>query len=97
MVSVLFTEILWSGGRVVFDLEVLILKYNKTYPYLLSLLHPSVHNIHFLNTFDFQSGHIEKMKVCLSLLFIMGIDDEFNSIYYTLFENFKILSDLISI
>ena len=47
-----FSEILWSGGRFCFlkwgfsDSEVLILKYNKTYPYLLSLLHPSVQAYH---------------------------------------------------
>ena len=35
-----------------FDLEVLMLKYNKTYPYLLSLLHPSVqvyYSISYIN------------------------------------------------
>ena len=47
MVSVLFSEILWLGGRFLFfifyfEAEVLMLKYNKTYPYLLSFLHPSV-------------------------------------------------------
>ena len=31
-----------------FDLEVLMLKYNKTYPYLLSLLHPSVQAYHII-------------------------------------------------
>ena len=30
------------GREGFFDLEVLMLKYNKIYPYLLSLLHPSV-------------------------------------------------------
>ena len=40
--SVLFTEILWSGGSFVF---LTMLKYSKTYPSLLSLLHPSVHLI----------------------------------------------------
>ena len=47
-----------SGGRSLvlfiyfFDLEILMLKYNKTYPYLLSLLHPSVqvyYSISYIN------------------------------------------------
>ena len=48
LVSVLFSEILWSeGGFFIFIIfyfqaEVLMLKYNKTYHYLLSFLHPSV-------------------------------------------------------
>ena len=42
--SVLFTEILWSGGSFVF-LTMTMLKYSKTYPSLLPLLHPSVHLI----------------------------------------------------
>ena len=47
LVSVLFSEILWSeGGFFIFIIfyfqaEVLMLKYNKTYHYLLSFLHPS--------------------------------------------------------
>ena len=32
----------------IFDSDVLMLKYNKTYPYLLSLLHPSVQAYHIL-------------------------------------------------
>ena len=34
-----------------FEAEVLMLKYNKTYPYLLSFLHPSVprHTISYIN------------------------------------------------
>ena len=41
LVSVHFSEILWSGGKFFFE-DVLMLKRNKTYSYLLSLFYPSV-------------------------------------------------------
>ena len=53
-VSILFSEILWSGRFLFlffyFEAEVLMLKYNKTsYPYLLSFLYPSVQAHHIIH------------------------------------------------
>ena len=39
MVSVLFSDILWSGGSFFFfDSDVLMLKYDKTYPYFFAVI-----------------------------------------------------------
>ena len=44
-----FCKILRSEGGSFFDSEVLILKYSKTYPYLLSLLDPSVQTYNIIH------------------------------------------------
>ena len=54
LVSILFSEILWSGGRFLFlffyfEAEVLMLEHNKTYPYLLSFLYQSVQAHHIIH------------------------------------------------
>ena len=69
-----------------------MVKYNKTYPSLFVV-------IAFRCSFDqFQSGH----NFFLFFVFIMGMHgrkkhDEFNGIiYYSLFEDYKVPSDLVN-
>ena len=52
---------------------------------------------YILNTFDFQSGHIKGLFI-VHLHHVHGRKkrDEFNGIYYSLFEDYKILLDLVN-